>query len=117
MTGETANKNSPKRGDVYWVCFDPTLGTEVKKTRPAVILSNNLFNKHLPRLIVVPITSNVAKVFDFESLVLVNEKKGKAMLDQIRAIDKNRLGKKICSLTFAEVQDIERALKEALALV
>lgn len=114
---KTAGREMPKRGDVFWVCFDPTLGTEIKKTRPAVILSNNLFNKHLPRLIVVPVTSNIAKVFDFESLVLISGKKGKAMLDQIRAVDKNRLGKKICSLTFEEMQNIERALKEALALV
>jgi mRNA interferase MazF len=114
---KTVGKDFPKRGDVFWVCFDPTLGTEIRKTRPAVILSNNLFNKHLPRLIVVPVTSNTVKVFDFEALVLINGKEGKAMLDQIRAVDKNRLGKKICSLSFEEVQNIEKALKEALALV
>ena len=117
LMNKTAGKESPKRGDVFWISFDPTVGTEVKKTRPAVILSNNLFNKHLPRLLVVPITSNTARVFDFESLVSIHGKKGKAMLDQLRAVDKSRLGKKICSLTFEEIQDIERALKEALALV
>ncbi|MBS0655466.1 MAG: type II toxin-antitoxin system PemK/MazF family toxin, partial [Verrucomicrobia bacterium] len=62
MTGD----GFPKRGDVFWVTFDPQMGTEVKKTRPAIILSNNLFNKHLPRLIVVPLTSNTRKVFEFD---------------------------------------------------
>lgn len=114
---KTTGNDNPKRGDVFWVCFDPTQGTEIKKTRPAVILSNNLFNKHLPRLIVVPLTSNTTRVYDFEALVSIDGKKGKAMLDQIRAIDKSRLGKKLCSLTLEEIQDIERALREALALI
>ena len=106
-----------KRGDVVWVIFDPTEGTETKKTRPAVILSNNLFNQYLPRLIVAPITSNIEKQFEFDALVFVGKKQGKAMLDQIRAIDKKRLGKKIGTLTFDELKSIERALKCALALL
>lgn len=105
-----------KRGDVYWVNFDPTFGTEVKKVRPAVILSNNLFNKHLPRLLVAPVTSNVEKVFEFDALVLVSQKKGKVMLDQMRAIDKGRVGDKICVLTTEEMIDVDLALKRALAL-
>lgn len=115
MSKMTGNE-TPKRGDVFWVNFDPTQGTETKKVRPAIILSNNLFNKHLPRLIVVPLTSNVSKKFDFDALVLVNGKQGKAMLDQIRAIDKSRLGKKISSITADEMLDVEQALKIAVAL-
>ncbi len=113
---KTDGKDTPKRGDVYWVNFDPTIGTEVKKTRPAIILSNNLFNKYLPRLLVVPITSNAAKVYDFDAAVVIEGKKGKAMLDQMRAIDKNRLGKKLGCITPDEMKDVERAIKEALAL-
>lgn len=114
---KTSGKNTPiERGDVYWVSFDPTLGTETQKTRPAVILSNNLFNKHLPRLLVAPITSNVQKLFEFEAPVTITKKKGKVMLDQMRAIDKGRLGKKICKLDFNEIIKIDLALKKALAL-
>lgn len=104
-----------KRGDVFWVNFDPTQG-EVRKIRPAVILSNNMFNKHLPRLIVVPVTSRVEKVYEFDALVFVAGKKGKAMLDQIRAIDKSRLGSKIGTLTRDEIADVDRAIKLALSL-
>jgi len=49
----------PKRGEVWWVCFDPTQGTEVSKQRPAIVVSNNNSNKHLDRCQVVPLTSNV----------------------------------------------------------
>ncbi|MDB6081319.1 MAG: Programmed cell death toxin YdcE [Chlamydiia bacterium] len=107
---------SPLRGDVFWVNFDPTQGTEVKKVRPAIILSNNLFNKHLPRVIVVPITSNIQRIFDFDVLVTIDEKQGKAMLDQVRAIDKSRLGKRICALSLLELAAIDASLKLTFAL-
>jgi mRNA interferase MazF len=109
-----AGKNPPKRGDVYWVCFDPTLGTGIKKTRPALILSNNLFNKHLSRLIVVPISSNITKVYDFESVVSVNEKSGKAMLDQIREIDKLASVKKFVPLLLKRYKTWNVHLKKFL---
>ena len=109
-------KSEPRRGDVYWVNFDPTKGTETQKLRPAIILSNNYFNKHLPRLIVAPVTSNTEKVFEFDALVQIMDKQGKAMMDQIRTIDKSRLGKEIGTLSLREMADIERALKLVLAL-
>lgn len=108
---KTTGKEFPKKGDVYWINFDPTLGTEIKKTRPAIVLSNNLFNKHLPRLLVIPITSNTVNVYEFDAIVEIAGKKGKAMLDQTRAIDKSRVGKKICSLSSQELEDVERALR------
>lgn len=113
---KTNGKTVPKRGDVFWVNFDPQIGTEVKKIRPSVILSNNLFNKHLPRLIVAPLTSNTKKVFEFDALVFIDGKQGKVMLDQIRAIDKARLGQKICTITDEELLRVELALKLALAI-
>lgn len=116
MTKTTGKKPLIRRGDVFWVNFDPTQGTEVQKTRPAIILSSQLFNNYLPRLIVVPVTSNLEKVFEFHAVVVIAQKKGKAMLDQIRTIDKSRLGTKICSLTHEEMLDVDRALKLVLAL-
>lgn len=116
MNKTNGEQSLVKRGDVYWANFDPSRGTEIQKVRPAIILSNNLFNKHLPRVIVVPVTSNIERVFAFDALVVIDQKKGKAMLDQMRAIDKSRLGKKICSLTTIEMIDVDRALKLAVAL-
>lgn len=114
---KTAGKEAViKRGDVFWVNLDPTTGTETRKNRPAVVLSNNLFNKYLPRVIIAPITSNVEKIFEFDSIVTVAKKKGKVMLDQVRTIDKGRLGKKLCALTSEEMASIEKALKRALDL-
>ncbi len=113
---KTTGKNSPQKGDVFWVNFDPTQGTETKKTRPAVILSNNLLNKHLPRLLVAPITSNTSNLYDFDAPVVVSGKKGKVMLDQSRAIDKTRLGKKVCSLSLEEMNEVERALRVVFGL-
>ena len=101
----------PKRGDIYWVFFDPSKGTEVQKTRPAVVISNDMFNKNLNRVIVAPITSNVKNIFDFDCEVVVQGKNGKIMLDQLRTVDKTRLGNKIDSLDSKTLENLETALK------
>lgn len=101
----------PKRGEVYWVSFDPSQGTEVQKTRPAVVISNDMFNKNLNRVIVAPITSNIQNIFDFDCTVMVQGKKGKVMLDQLRAIDKSRLVSKIETIDSQTLEHLEEALK------
>jgi mRNA interferase MazF len=101
----------PKRGDIYWVSFDPSQGTEVQKTRPAVVISNDTFNKHLNRVIVAPITSNIKNIFDFDCAVTVQGKKGKVMLDQLRSIDKSRLNNRIESIDSEMLENLEKALK------
>ncbi len=106
----------PRRGDVYWTCLDPTLGSEVNKTRPALILSNDIANKRSQRVIVAPITSSIDKVYPFEAKIKLPEGFKKVMLDQIRSIDKMRLKKRIASIPSREMNEIERALKLALAL-
>jgi mRNA interferase MazF len=58
-----------KRGEVWWVEFDPAVGSEIRKTRPAVIVSNDAANRHLARVVVVPVTSNTAKVYPAEAVV------------------------------------------------
>lgn len=105
-----------KRGEVYWVNLDPTQGSEIQKTRPAVILSNNIQNKMSSRIVVIPITSNTDKVFPFEAKIILKKKNAKALTDQVRSIDKARLGDCICMLTKAEINDIERAMKVTLSL-
>lgn len=106
----------PKRGEIFWVNLDPTIGSEIKKTRPAVIISNNAGNEASSRVIVAPITSSVKKVFPFEVPIEIKEKKGKILLDQMRAIDKMRLGGKlgICDQTILD--QIDDAIKIVLAL-
>jgi mRNA interferase MazF len=101
----------PKRGDVYWVCFDPSKGTEIQKTRPAVVISNDMMNKNLSRVIVAPITSNVKHIFDFDCQVTIRGKPGKIMVDQLRSVDKSRLSSKIMSLDAKTFERLEAALK------
>ena len=106
----------PKRGEIYWISLDPTVGTEVNKTRPGLILSNNLANENSGRVIIGPITSSVRIIYPFETQIKMPSSLSKVMLDQIRSVDKSRLGKKICTITFEEMQEVERALKISLAL-
>ena len=79
-----------KRGEVWWVNFDPAVGGEIRKQRPAVIVSNDAANKHLNRVQVVPLTSQTSKVFPSEALVTFAGKQGKAMADQLATVSKLR---------------------------
>ena len=100
----------PRRGEVWWVSFDPSLGGEIQKTRPAIILSNDAANTVLNRVIVVPITSQVAKVYPGEALVTVNGDQRKAMADQIMTASKQRLRSKLGALSRADVTAVENAV-------
>jgi mRNA interferase MazF len=100
----------PHRGEVWWVSFDPSLGGEIQKTRPAIILSNDAANTALNRVIVVPITSQVAKAYPGEALVTVNGEPRKAMADQIMTASKQRLKSKLGSLSRADMTAVENAV-------
>ena len=99
-----------KRGEVWWVEFDPAIGSEIKKTRPAVILSNDLANRHLSRVIVVPVSSSVDKIYPGEALVSVGGQRGKAMADQLMAADKSQLKSSLGALSKLEIQAVEGAV-------
>jgi mRNA interferase MazF len=99
----------PRRGEVWWVLFDPSLGGEIQKTRPAIILSNDAANTALNRVIVVPITSQVAKVYPGEALLTVNGEPRKAMADQIMTASKQRLKSKLGTLSRADMIAVENA--------
>ena len=100
----------PRRGEVWWVSFDPSPGGEIQKTRPAIIISNNAANAVLNRVIVVPITSQTAKVYPGETLVTLNGEQRKAMADQITTASKPRLQNKLGSLSPADVTLVENAV-------
>jgi mRNA interferase MazF len=104
------------RGNIYWVNLDPTIGTEIQKTRPAIVISNNIQNKISSRVIIIPITSNINNIFPFEVRATVNNKIAKALTDQIRTIDKSRLGEFIEQLNKTEIINIEKAIKVTLSL-
>ena len=107
---------SPKRGDVYWVNLDPVVGSEIRKTRPAVIVSNDSCNRYGRRVVVLPITSNTDSLYPGESLVEIKGKPGRALGDQIRSIDKTRLNARIGRLTADEMSRVDEALAITLAL-
>lgn len=106
----------PKRGDIYWIRLDPTLRTEIQKTRPCLILSNNSQNKIGLRVIAAPITSKIKTIYPFEAKIIIEGRECKALLDQIRALDRFRLCDKIASVDSLSMFQVEEALKVALAL-
>jgi mRNA interferase MazF len=104
------------RGDVWWVNFEPSIGGEIRKKRPAIIISNNASNKFLNRVQVIPITSNTDRLFPSEAYVTVAGKKGKAMADQLATVSKQRLSKCIGSVSDDEMKMVVEAIKTQLDL-
>jgi len=82
-----------KRGEVWWVNFDPSVGGEIRGKRPAIIVSNDASNKFLNRVQVVPLTKKTDRLYPSEALVFLNSKESKAMADQLATVSKLRLFK------------------------
>ena len=106
---------SIKKKDLFLVNFDPTVGAEAKKIRPALVVSNNINNAHSPIVSISPITSNVTRVYSFEVEVSAGiaglRSRSKVMVNQTRAVDKVRLIKRLGCLPDKIMEEIDNALK------
>lgn len=121
MPGKT-KPLTPKRGEVYLENFDPTLGAEIRKTRPALIVQNDIANQHSPITIVAAITSQFEEpLYPTEVLVKASEgglsKDSVVLLNQVRSIDKQRLIKRLGSLPIDTMQGVDQALQLSLGLL
>ena len=114
--------NQLKRGDIWLVDLDPTVGHEINKSRPAVIIQNDIGNKYSSTTIVAPVTSqNITPIYPIEVLLTINnsglKKDSKVLLNQIRTIDKQRLIKKIGKVHEETMPKIDESLKISLGLI
>lgn len=105
-----------KRGEVWWINFEPSIGGEVRKQRPAVIVSNDAANYYLNRVQVVPLTSSVDKLYPSEAYVSFQGKKAKAMADQLTTVSKQRLINPSGSVSSIEMESIGKAITTQLDL-
>jgi mRNA interferase MazF len=105
-----------RRGEVYWVKMDPAIGSEIKKTRPGVIVSNNAQNRASSRYIIVPLTTAVTKIYPHHVAVVLKGTKSKVLLDQIKTVDYQRIGTKLGTLTHEEMEKINMGLRLVLEL-
>ncbi|MBP6003534.1 MAG: type II toxin-antitoxin system PemK/MazF family toxin [Pyrinomonadaceae bacterium] len=104
------------RGEVWWVDFPSPTGGEIQKRRPCVIISNDVSNRFLNRVQIIPLTSNVEKLQAGEAYVNVGGKPGKALATQIQTASKERVLNRLGRLTEFELLQVEKAIKTQLGI-
>jgi mRNA interferase MazF len=105
-----------RRGDVCWVDFDPARGGEITKRRPAIIVSNDAAVRAQNRVQIIPLTTNVTRVYRWEALVHLDAVPHKALADQIRTVAKERLRERAGAVSPADMLAVERAIRVQLGL-
>jgi mRNA interferase MazF len=106
----------PRRGEVWLVAFDASVGGEIQKTRPAVVVSNDTANAVLNRVQVVPVSSRVSRLYPAETYVSLNGERRKAMADQIATASKRRLQRRLDMLAPEDLAAVERIVRVQLGL-
>lgn len=106
----------PRRGEVWWVALDPAVGTEIRKTRPAVVVSNDSCNRYGSRVVVLPVTSHVESLYPGEALVEVDGKPARALGDQVRSLDRSRMRRRLDTLSEDDMRSVDEALRVTLGL-
>lgn len=106
-----------ERYSVYWVNLDPVIGTEIAKTRPAVVVSDNNMNRLLGTVVVCPLTSRLHPHWPCRIQTTINLQAGEIAIDQIRTIDKARIGKKIASLEPLEAEEIRHIITQMYGIL
>ena len=105
-----------KRGEVWWVSFDPAVGGEIRKTRPALIISNNAANAVLNRVVVVPLSSQTNKLYPGEAKVQVDGRESKAMADQITTASIERIRNRVGVISPHDLKAVEDAILVQLGI-
>lgn len=113
---QMSGRKFPKRGDIYWVNLDPTVGGEIQKLRPGLIISNDIGNDVSSVVMVAPITSKLKHVYPFEVRIVLKGKNAKILLNQCRALDKSRLMDKIDEVNIEIMQQVEEAIRIVFGL-
>jgi mRNA interferase MazF len=102
-----------KQYAIHWINLDPTTGSEVSKTRPCVIISPDEMNKYLKTVIIAPLTHTL-KIYPSRVICNIDGDKGSVMLDQIRTVDKTRIGSMLNKLSQKEIAEIKSVINQML---
>jgi mRNA interferase MazF len=106
----------PRRGEIWWARLDPAIGSEINKTRPCVVIGNSVINEHRRTVVVIPLSSSPRAAPPLMVSVTCSGKPAVAVIDQVRAVAKERLVTMIEKLQAKELESVEAALREILEL-
>jgi mRNA interferase MazF len=107
---------TPERGDIWWVALDPTLGSEIRKTRPCIVMSVNVLNENRRTVVVIPLSTSPRASPPILIPISCGGQPAVAVSDQIRAVAKQRLRSRIGSVTLEEMAALEDGLRQILQL-